>query len=109
MFNWLVTIFMLISLVILFAAWTRAIKAKDMVKSAAAQIQWVTLRTLVFIALCVEVVLLILALIGAKIAFAWVGAIFLIFFSAVLFFTVSFFLAELEDRQGTPPSETPPE
>lgn len=108
MFNWLVTIFMLVSLVILFAAWTRAIKAKDLVKSAAAQTQWITLRALVFIALCAEVLLLVLALVGAKIAFAWVGAIFLIFLSAVLFFTVSFFLAELEDRQEKPPSEAPP-
>ena len=109
MFNWLVTIFMLASLVILFAAWTRAIRAKDMVKSSAAQRLWVTLRAGVFIALCAEIVLLILALVGTKVAFAWVASIFLIFFSGILLLTISFFLAELEDRQSTPPSETPPQ
>lgn len=109
MFHWLVTIFMLASLVVLFAAWTRAIKAKDMVKSAAAQRQWVTLRAGVFIALCVEIVLLILALIGTKVAFAWVASIFLIFFSGILLLTISFFLSELEDRSAAPPSDQPPQ
>jgi hypothetical protein len=104
MFNWLVTIFMLASLIVLFAAWTRAIRAKDLVTSAAAQRQWISLRVLVFVALCVEVVLLILALIGAKIAFAWVAAIFLVFFSVILFMTVSYFLAELEERKSEPPA-----
>ena len=103
MFNWLVSIFMIASIIILFAAWTRIIRIKDLLRTEAAQVEWGQLRILVFIALVVEAVLLILALIGARIPFAYVGAIFIIYLSYLFFHTSTFFLTSLEKR---PPMQT---
>ncbi len=103
MFNWLVTIFMLASLVVLFAAWTRAIRARDSM-GAEVQADWSILRIMVFVALLAEIVLLILALIGLKVAFAWIASIFLIYFSVVFLWTVNFFMTGM----GTATTTTPP-
>lgn len=96
MFNWFVTIFMIVSIVILFAAWTRAIRVKEMVDQSAVQREWSLLRVLVFVALICEVVLLIIALVGLQLTFAYLSGIYLIYFSLLFFYLVSFFLRAVE-------------
>ena len=101
MFNWLGTIFVLISLVLLFAAWTRAIRIKDRVKGEGVQSSWALLRILVFVAMLAEVVLAIIAIIGLRVTFAWMSALFLIYYSFVFFQLTTFFLDATEGEKKT--------
>ena len=100
MFNWLVTIFVLVSLIILFAAWTRAVRIKDRIDMSTHGGEWALLRTLVFIAMIFEVVLAIIAIVGLKLTFAWLSAIFLIYYSIVFFFLNTFYL-HVAEKQGS--------
>ncbi|MBS0622095.1 MAG: hypothetical protein JSR80_03960 [Verrucomicrobia bacterium] len=102
MFNWLVAIFMLVSLVVLFIGWTKLIRVKEIIRGTEAQVQWTSLRIMVFVAMLVEVILLIVALLGARAFFSYLCPLFLIYFSVVVLFLVNFFLSSLEACSSKP-------
>ncbi|MGE3953997.1 MAG: hypothetical protein AB7F31_02215 [Parachlamydiales bacterium] len=102
MFNWLGTLIVLVSIVVLFAAWTRAVRVKEKIDMSAHGTEWALLRTLVFIAMVYQVVLAIIAIIGLKVTFAWLSAIFLIYYGVVFYFANSFFF-HVAEKQSSPP------
>lgn len=92
MFSWLVALFMIASIVVLFAAWTRAIRIKDKITAPDATKRWATLRLFVFLALCAEVVLLVIALLNLQWLFGLLAGGYLVFFSVVVFYLVTYFM-----------------
>ena len=106
MFQWFVSIFVIASGIILFAAWGRAIRAKQWIVTEESTRDWMTFRALTLIALLCEIVLLIISLIGLPRTFAWLASIYLIYFSVVFYFAVSLFRGLLSSSEGTPVSVT---
>lgn len=107
-FQWFVTIFVIASGLILFSAWGRAIGAKHWIRTAESERDWRTFRVLVLVALLCEIVLLIISLVGLQRTFAWLSAIYLIYFSVVFYFAVSFFrgvLSSTEEGSGAEASD----
>jgi len=98
MFNWFSSIFMIASLVILFITWMRAIRVKEMIGEGL-QKDWSLVRVLVFVAFVSELILLIFSLIGMRATFAYLSGIYLIYFSIVLYYVVSFFLTALGEKE----------
>jgi hypothetical protein len=94
-FQWFVSIFVIASGLILFSAWGRAIGAKYWIKTPEHERHWRAFRILVLVALLCEIVLLIISLIGLERTFAWLAAIFLIYFSILFYFGISFFRSVL--------------
>jgi uncharacterized iron-regulated membrane protein len=99
MFQWFVSIFVIASGLILFLAWGRAIKAKPWIRTSASQRDWKTFRVMVLVALLCEIVLLVISLIGLPRTFAWLAGVFLIYFSVVFYFAVSFFRGVLASTE----------
>lgn len=103
-FQWFVSILVIASGLVLFSAWGRAIGAKHWIKTAEGERDWRAFRILVLIALLGEIVLLILSLIGLERTFAWLSAIFLVYFSVVFYFAISFFrgvLSSTDEGEST--------
>lgn len=106
MFNWFGSIFMIVSLVILFVTWMRAIRVKEIAPEEV-QKDWALLRILFFVAFVCELILLVFSLIGFRSTFAYLSGLYLIYFSVVLFYTVNFFLAAMSSEKTTIPGEEP--
>lgn len=106
MFNWFVSIFMIASLVILFVTWMRAIRVKEVIGEEF-QKDWALIRVLFFVAFVCELILLIFALIGLRVTFAYLSGAYLIYFSVLLLYTVNFFLAAMSKEETSVPAEEP--
>lgn len=103
MFNWLATIFTIISLIVLFIAWSRTLNLKHHLKGAQEQQNWKIFRILVFVTFAYQIVLIIFAIIGMERTYAWLGAIFIMLFSVDVYYAVSLFIPVLQRQKVEEP------
>lgn len=92
------TIFMVGAVIVFFVAWSRSIKLKDMIKRA--REEWSLFRTLVLAAIIAQLILVIVALVGLRVTFSYLSALFIAYFSVVYYFSVQFMLAALGGGEG---------